>query len=510
MKGIQSVFDKGKHGRRSLWTAFCVALWMCVCFTACDDYDSFTTDRSATLQFSSDTVRFDTLIATIPSSTRTLTVYNRGDEGLRISEIWLEKGAESVFRINIDGQDMSRSADNRVTDFEVRRRDSIVVRIEVTIPELESDSVCACLDLLHFRLESGVGQTVHLVASGRNAFFMKGISLTADTTFTAQRPIVVYDSLVVSPDVTLTLEAGTQLLFHEKAGIIVHGTLKALGSLEEPVVMRGDRTDHMFDYLPYDRLPSRWEGLVFTRESLGNFLEYLDLHSGLFGIRCDSTGTESLKMKLVNARIHNLGGHGLELLHCRVEVGNTEVSNTLGHCAYVVGGDVQFTHCTLAQFYPLSANRGHAVNIVNQDSLGYFPLYRADFINCVATGYAEDVLMIPSLNREEMPTDAAEFPINYQFINCFLTTVVPEDELYTERFVSCSIDSLEAEINREKHFQLIDAHNFLYDFTPIEDSPIRGIADSTYSVLYPLDRLGRLRIEPDAGCYETTVLEKEE
>lgn len=491
-------------GRGWGWVFFLLIL-----LSACDDYDAFTTDRSSTLSFSCDTVAFDTLITTIPSSTKTLTVYNRGDKGLHINEVRLEAGAASPFRINVDGQDISRTADNRAADFEVRRRDSILVRIEVTVPELENDDIAALSDVLTFTLESGVAQRVPLIVSGRNAFFLQGVTLTSDTLFTSRRPIIVYDSLVVAPDVTLTLDAGTQLLFHEKAGLIVHGTLVALGTQEAPVVLRGDRTDHMFDYLPYDRLPSRWEGLTFTLESRDNRLDYLDLHGGTYGIRCDSTGIEPLKLTLTNSRLHNLGGHGLELRHCRAEIANSEISNTLGHCAYVVGGDAQFVHCTLAQFYPLSADRGYAIEIVNHDSMGFFALERADFINCVATGYAEDVVMMPPLNRDEMPSDAANLPINYRFLHCFLTTEVPDDELYTSRFINCRLDSLDADINREKHFQLFDSHNFIYDFTPVEASPIRNFADSTFTAPYPLDRLGRSRSTdnaPDAGCYEFTPI----
>lgn len=480
-------------------------------FIACDDYDTFTTDRSSTLTFSSDTVAFDTLITTIPSSTKTLTVYNRGDKGLHISEVRLDAGAASPFRVNIDGQDISRTADNRATDFEVRRRDSILVRIEVTVPEQANDDITALNDVLTFTLESGVVQRVPLIVSGRNAFFMQGTTLLSDTTLTSRRPIIIYDSLVVAPNVTLTLDAGTQLLFHENAGLVVHGTLLAQGTLEAPVVLRGDRTDHMFDYLPYDRLPSRWEGLVFTAESHDNRLDYLDLHSGTFGIRCDSTSTEPLKLTLTNSRLHNLGGHGLELRHCRAVIANSEISNTFGNCAYVIGGDAQFIHCTLAQFYPLSAERGFAIEIINRDTLGFFALERADFINCVATGYEEDVVMMPMLSREDMPSDAAELPINYRFLHCFLTTEIPDDELYTSRFIDCRIDSLEADINRDKHFQLFDSHNFLYDFTPVEASPIRDFADSTFTAPYPLDRLGRNRSSdtaPDAGCYEFTPIPK--
>ena len=71
---------------------------------SCDDYDSWTTSPSATLAFSTDTVAFDTLISTVPSSTRMLVAYNRGDKGLRISRVHLAGGSDSHFRANVDGQ----------------------------------------------------------------------------------------------------------------------------------------------------------------------------------------------------------------------------------------------------------------------------------------------------------------------------------------------------------------------------------------------------------------------
>ena len=128
--------QKRLHRRLLFWVIFNISFaFFPICtFLACDDYDSFTTDRSTTLSFSRDTIAFDTLLTTIPSSTQTLTVFNHADKCLRITDVWLEGGAASPFRINIDGQDMSRSADNHVTDFEVRRRDSLIVRAEVTLP----------------------------------------------------------------------------------------------------------------------------------------------------------------------------------------------------------------------------------------------------------------------------------------------------------------------------------------------------------------------------------------
>ena len=489
------------------------------CFLSCDSYDSFTNDRSSTLSFSRDTLQFDTVLTTVPSSTLTMSVYNRGDKGLRINEVWLEQGANSPFRINIDGQDMSRSAANRVSDFEVRGRDSIIVRAEVTLPEFQADAPREVKDFLVFHLESGIEQRIPLVVVGRDAFFLRARTLLNDTSFSARRPIVIFDSLVVAPAATLTLEAGSQLFFHEGAGLTVHGRLLAQGTLEAPVILRGDRTDRMFDYLPYDNLPNRWGGVVLTASSLGNELNYLDLHSGSFGLQCDSSSMDERKLLLTNSIIHNVGGDALCVRHCKVEVCNTEISNAAFRCVYQCGGDASFLHCTIAQFYPLSSNRSFALEVCNvEDSLTYRPLVRADYVNCVITGYADDVILFPSLDPKDFVLDVDNPQTNYSFRNCFLATEVPDDEDYAPRFVENIFDlksSTDAWIipsaddsktlRHEKNFTLFDSHDFLYDFTPVEESPIRGIADATRSAEWPLDRLGRSRQAdgaPDAGCYE--------
>ena len=490
-------------------------------FFSCDDYDSFTTDRNATLSFSRDTLQFDTLLTTVPSSTLTLAVYNHGDKGLRISEVWLEQGTNSPFRVNIDGQDMSRSAANHVEDFEVRRRDSIIVRAEVTLPEFQSDAPREVKDALVFRLESGIEARVPLIVVGRNAFFMRARTLLNDTVLTARRPIVVYDSLVVGPLATLTLQAGTQLLFHNDANMIVRGRLVAEGTLDAPVVLRGDRTDRMFDNLPYDNLPNRWGGVVLTAESKDHELNYLDLHSGGFGIRCDSSSLDERKLLLTNSIIHNIGGHGLDLIHSRVEVANTQISNTQGCCVNQLGGSSSFVHCTLAQFNSISVLGRTALKVTCWNEESYVPLERADFINCVVTGYEDDVILVDPLEPDSVLPQVDDPQVNYFFSNCFLATEIPDLEIYTSRFSQIVYDlktstdvwgssssSDDSETPRhEKNFTLFDTKNFLYDFTPVENSPIRGIADPAYSAAWTLDRLGRSRMAdgaPDAGCYEYT------
>ena len=166
----------------------------------------------------------------------------------------------------------------------------------------------------------------------------------------------------------------------------------ARGTLDAPVVMRGDRTDRMFAYLPYDNTPGRWEGLWFHTGSQGNVMQYVDLHSGNYGIRCDSTDLSPLVLLMENSVVHNLRGDGLHLEHSSAEVANPQVSNTLGSTVFLHGGSYSFVHCTFAQFYALSADRGPAVFLANDMEGRYLHLQQAWFHNCVATGYGDDVL----------------------------------------------------------------------------------------------------------------------
>ena len=52
---------------------------------------------------------------------------------------------------------------------------------------------------------------------------LHGVKCCADTTFSNRKPIVIHDSLVVAADATLTLSEGTTLMFHDGAGMDVHG-----------------------------------------------------------------------------------------------------------------------------------------------------------------------------------------------------------------------------------------------------------------------------------------------
>ena len=155
---------------RCLWCTLCIA----ACLVACDDSERFTTDQGAVLSFSSDSIQFDTVITTVGSSTRMLKVYNRNDRGVRIARAWLEQGAASPFRVNIDGVYLSPSSEASVSGLELRGTDSLMAFAEVTVPERNQNEPFVLTDRLLFQLESGVVQSVVLEATGQDAYMWRG------------------------------------------------------------------------------------------------------------------------------------------------------------------------------------------------------------------------------------------------------------------------------------------------------------------------------------------------
>ena len=69
---------------------------------SCNKDDGFA-EGNISLGFSTDTILFDTLFTTIGSSTYTLLVRNKEDKPVNISQLFIAGGANSPYRMNVDG-----------------------------------------------------------------------------------------------------------------------------------------------------------------------------------------------------------------------------------------------------------------------------------------------------------------------------------------------------------------------------------------------------------------------
>lgn len=467
-----------------IYTVF--TLLLASTLASCLDDESFTTDRNSKLVFSSDTISFDTLFSEVPSSTERFLVYNNNKNGLRIANAKLESNGASGFKMNVDGK-----YGVSVNDIEILGNDSIFVFVEVKAPKQDEDTPTLVSDAIIFTLESGESQKVILEAYGQNIKVINGTTINNDTTISSDIPCVIYDNIVVGEDATLTIAAGTRLFFHKNTGISVYGRLNIEGTLEEPVTIRGDRTDKMLWNLPYDRLDSQWEGIHLQPSCKGCSISHADIHSGVVGVSCDSINGE---LNIDNSTIHNCKEDCLFIRDSKALVSNSQISNSGANCVTIYGGAADFYHCTIAQFYPFNADRGHALYISNFYGDFRDIVESANFYNCFITGIAND----------EIYGNPGDEELNLKFYSSVLLTDVSDDKY----FIDCIADSKEEKCFKDTNFKMIDADsrssNYCnYDFHLDSLSTAAGKGSTIFSASYPLDKDGNPRgAAPDAGCYQ--------
>lgn len=464
--------------------------------TACMDDDTFSLSPSNILTFSTDTVRMDTVFSRVPSSTRKLWVYNRSGDGIRCVNVRQANGNQTGFRVNVDGVYLSPTAGFQTSDVEIRKNDSICVFVELTSPENGAEGPQWHEDELVFRLESGVEQRVSLCAYTWDADMWRDVHISGDTRVESERPIIVYGGLTVDSLATLEIGAGTVMYFHNDAGIDVYGRLKISGEPGNDVVLRCDRTDRMFDYLPYDMVSGMWQGVRLRPSSFGNEISYADIHGAFDGIVCDSTGVEHTKLLLRNSTVHNCQGYGLRTVGNRVDVSNCQITNTLRDCVSVFGGSVSLVNCTLAQFYPFDARRGMALGFTNHEEGVDCPLVRMDCINTIVTGYADDVVLGTTSDDETVA-------YTYNFVNSILrTTRTGEGDEHVAGVIweGAGKDDGDDVVEGERHFRMVDIDRQRYDFHLAGDSPAAGAAAA--GLMPAVDRDGVSREgHNDIGCY---------
>ncbi|MFW5767232.1 MAG: hypothetical protein ACOCXO_02580, partial [Bacteroidota bacterium] len=259
-----------------------------VILASCEQ-NQFTTDPSDKLEFSNDTVQFDTIFTSIGSTTKYFTVINPHNKDIEVDRISLARGKNSVYRLNIDGYQATS-----LSDVHIPAGDSIFVFVELTINPSANDMVEK--DSVQFSV-NGNSQDVKLVAFGQNVHLIDGNVISNDTTWTDDKPFLIYNSVLIDENANLQIQAGTQLHFHYGSSMLVEGSLKTYGTLDQPVVFQGDRLEEA-----YRDEPGQWGawlelengglyilgGLHFLSGSKNNELNYTEIKNSIVGLRADS------------------------------------------------------------------------------------------------------------------------------------------------------------------------------------------------------------------------------
>jgi hypothetical protein len=448
-------------------------------FTACDDSDDFSSDNGLKLSFSTDTVKFETVLSEIGSPTKQFMIYNRNSKGLRIESIELMNPATSGFRMNIDNE-----KGTKLSNVEILGKDSLYAFIEITpLP----DCPPIIRDSIRFTTNGNV-QYIQLEAIGQNVAIWNKKRITADTTLTDDKSFLIYDSLVVEHGVKLEIKENVKFYFHHKASLNIHGTLIAEGTTDKPIIMRGDRFDNISGNIPYDNVSGRWEGITFSKNSYNNKLENVLVKNATKGITFEASDPQTRKATLLNTVVQNTSLYGVQATNCLIDAANCLFANSAGAALNLFGGDYSFTHCTIVNYYEWSSRQYRTMTISNiSDDLNQvYPLTRCDIINSIIYGSTKDELML---------TEAPNTGFNYLFHNCVIKSEKKTGTSYTGNI--WNEDPMFKDMN--------DNRLYYYDFHLQSQSSAINKADKTYSLSYPFDQDGNPRLNdtnPDIGCYE--------
>ncbi len=351
--------------------------------TSCIE-DDFTTSSSDVLAFSTDTVTFDTVITTQSTTTKQLIVYNNSKKQLNISSITVGGVSDARFYINVDGL-----KGTEFHDIELRGNDSLYVFIEGYIDELLKDEPTEFNDYIEF-VTNGVTQRVTLNAWGQDVIRFDGDTIFSDTRLYATRPYLIYDTLVVAPGVTLDVEPGTTLMFHNGGALKVYGTMNAIGTQDNPITLKCDRLDKVVSDIDFEIMSGQWGGVLIGQGSYGSHWEFVEVSGSEFGVQVVSSTPSQESLYMLNCNLHNSSEMVFTVWNAGVRAYGTVFSEAAQGVVYVYGGKTNFTHCTFSNYYLFAVPTDPLLNVYNIDDPDC-PAIVSDINNCIFYGMTGDL-----------------------------------------------------------------------------------------------------------------------
>lgn len=404
--------------RRLVYVFFLAVIpWFSI---SCEKESFKVDDGGVKLEFSTDTLTFDTVFTTVGTTTRIVTIYNRSSDNLKLSTVTLSGGVASHFRMNVDG-DTSLVA----RDIEIEAGDSIFIFVQANINPTDATMPFVVEDAIVF----SNGQRMVLTAWGRNAIYHR--ILPSDSTwFTVidcenwnhTLPHVFIDPAAVLDGHTLTLRNGDELYFYDDAMLIIDSNahLRVQGTEDAPVLFTSMRHDGWYDYLP-----GQWQTIWFYNYSIGNVIDHAVIENGTCGLRC----YPGSQLTVSNTVIRNMSDCGIVGQAATITGRNLLVYDCLADVTVLRGGSYDFRNCTFANYWSYTARQIEGIVLSNNEIRGGEvlggDLLKADFRDCIIWG---------TYQKEFLLSELEGFTMNY---NLNLHSIVKggewsEDPLFTD------------------------------------------------------------------------------
>lgn len=465
------------HYNHVILILFCIIFFSLFLLTSCKK-ERIITDSSAKVEFSRDTLIFDTVFATIGSTYRRFTVRNTHNKKIILSRVRLNSGTSSAFRINVDGVP---TVD--IADVEIEANDSIFIYAEVTVDPNSSLTPYVVEDQIVFNVNGNI-QKVYLAAWGQNAYFHYN-EVVCNETWQNDLPHVLYGITAVGyPGIdsgcSLDIPAGTKIYAHSDAILYVYkSAININGSEGDEVIFRGDRLEPA-----YDDAPGQWFGIRMFQPMESN-INHAIIKNGTVGLWIDTAdGTDN-----VNINYTISGNHNYAALLC--QGANIIAENSLFYSSAVyttllnIGGNYDFNHCSFANFWtnttrstPLLSLNNYYIGVDN--NIYHRPIVKADFNNCIIYGDKEIEIDIDTL--------AGTLP-NYMFNHCIIKTTGSTNNIHYNN------------IRKNGNPNFVNSSGF--NFKLNAGSQAINFGDPLFPVNNGNDLDGVIRSAPyDIGCYE--------
>jgi len=436
--------------------------------------EEITFDPEAILTFSTDTLFFDTLFTDTVSFTKRLRVFNPQENAVNIASISLASGGNSIYDLYVNGIKGKQFPDQLILG-----KDSLLILVEVTIPSRNEDVPFLVEDSVIFVTNQNI-QDINLVAWGQDAhFFRQDSIITCNTVWAADKPYVLYGSVLVDSLCKLTVEQGVKIYINKGASIFIRGTLEVQGSPELRVQFTNVRLD-------IEHAPGQWVGLVFLEGSVDNRIDYAIIRNAEFGIRLGTPDNDTIPdLILSNTVIENMSGFGVlaftsDLLAYNLLVNNC-VNSTGGHFA---GGNYIYQHCTFANYSVGLFNEAPALLFTDNLELADGSLLQADLY----TQLQNNIIWGDYQDEEELIFSASDGPGFQVFMEHCLIRSQKEDFNINNNI-----------LGRDPDFpKFIEPSEFNYQLDTLSPAMDQGTA-----LQIDTDLLGNPRDAfPDIGAYE--------
>lgn len=483
-----------------LHTLLWISLISVAILSSCRKDESISTDPSLQLNFSNDSVIFDTVFTTMGSVTKRLMVYNNNDNAVKINSIRLAGGSNSPYRVNIDG-----SSGTEVRDIEIGGNDSLFVFVRVTVDPVNDNLPIVVKDSVIFET-NGNQQDVDLVAWGQDAHYILGTKQSEglppykiiagegeNVHWTNDKPYVIVGYAVVDSLGFLTVDPGCRIHFYNNSGLWVYryGGIQVNGSLEEPVTFQGVRLEEA-----YDNVPAQWDRIWINESPVNSEFNHAIIKNGTIGIQAE-TFVNGLgnTLFLNNTQILNMQGWGIFTRFYNIEGNNLLVANSGSSLLNLTtGGRYQFKNSTFANYWAYGVRKDPLLHLSD-----YYIYYNGEeqlvYTGDVEMAYFGDCIFYGNLDNEisldKYPESTSLF--NYQFDYSLLKTTDQGDEFFTNCLFNEDPLFLDTRVN-DYHIDSL--------------SPVRNMGIPMGNQ-FDLD--GIMRSEtPDLGAYEWVPTEDEE